>query len=132
MNSLRSALVVTGTMEIPTDATILPSLFEHWAPQFADRPSRPCPLHWRALWTIPAPNSSRAETSACDRSGIDRKRPMTAYQAIETSDETKAEPRIADDMALLRAAVNLTRDIADARPAIFWTDMLVSAVVGYA
>lgn len=57
---------------------------------------------------------------------------MTAYQAINTSGETQAEPRIPDDMALLRAAVNLTRDIAEARPAIFWTDMLISAAVGYA
>lgn len=37
-----------------------------------------------------------------------------------------------DDKAMLRAAVELTRDIATARPAIYWTDMLISATVGYA
>lgn len=39
---------------------------------------------------------------------------------------------IADDKAMLRAARDLTKDIADARPAIYWADMLGSAVVGYA
>ncbi len=40
--------------------------------------------------------------------------------------------RTADDMAMLRAATALTRDIADARPGIFWPDMLLSAALGYA
>jgi len=39
---------------------------------------------------------------------------------------------IPDDKAMLRAAVELTRDIAKARPAIYWPDMLVSAALGYA
>ncbi|MCB2079168.1 MAG: fatty acid desaturase [Novosphingobium sp.] len=39
---------------------------------------------------------------------------------------------IADDKEMLRAAVELTRDIADARAGIYWPDMLVSAAVGYA
>lgn len=43
-----------------------------------------------------------------------------------------AHRRAADDKAMLRAAVELTRDIATARPAIYWADMLVSAAVGYA
>ena len=38
----------------------------------------------------------------------------------------------ADDMAMLRAAVELTRDISEARAAIYWPDMLVSALLGYA
>ena len=37
-----------------------------------------------------------------------------------------------DDKAMLRAAVDLTRDIAIARRAIYWPDMLASAAVGYA
>ncbi|MBA4353687.1 MAG: fatty acid desaturase [Novosphingobium sp.] len=37
-----------------------------------------------------------------------------------------------DDKEMLRAAVELTRDIATARPAIYWPDMLASAVLGYA
>lgn len=40
--------------------------------------------------------------------------------------------RIADDMAMLRAAAELTRDISVARPVIFWGDMVASAVLGYA
>jgi fatty acid desaturase len=37
-----------------------------------------------------------------------------------------------DDKALLRAAVELTRDIGQARAAIYWPDMLGSAAIGYA
>jgi fatty acid desaturase len=37
-----------------------------------------------------------------------------------------------DDLAMLRAAVDLTRDLAAARPDIYWPDMLLSAALGYA
>ncbi|WP_232494375.1 fatty acid desaturase family protein [Novosphingobium kaempferiae] len=37
-----------------------------------------------------------------------------------------------DDKAMLRAAVELTRDLSTARPGIYWGDMLASAFVGYA
>lgn len=37
-----------------------------------------------------------------------------------------------DDKDMLRAAVDLTRDIATARPGIYWPDMLASAALGYA
>jgi fatty acid desaturase len=40
--------------------------------------------------------------------------------------------RIADDKAMLKAAAELTRDLHAARPAIYWTDMLLSAGIGYA
>jgi fatty acid desaturase len=40
--------------------------------------------------------------------------------------------RIADDLAMLRTAAELTRDINVARPAIYWGDFLASATVGYA
>jgi fatty acid desaturase len=40
--------------------------------------------------------------------------------------------RIADDVAMLRTAAELTRDINVARPAIYWSDFLGSAVLGYA
>lgn len=39
--------------------------------------------------------------------------------------------RIADDMAMLRAAAELTRDINTPRPVIYWGDMLASVVLGY-
>jgi len=37
-----------------------------------------------------------------------------------------------DDMAMLRAAVDLTRDLAKARPSIYWPDFMASTLVGYA
>ena len=39
---------------------------------------------------------------------------------------------VRDDRVMLRAAVELTRDLAAARPAIYWPDMLGSALLGYA
>lgn len=40
--------------------------------------------------------------------------------------------RVADDLAMLRTAAELTRDINSARPAIYWSDFLASAALGYA
>ena len=37
----------------------------------------------------------------------------------------------ADDKAMLKAAASLTRDLNVARPAIYWADMLGSALLGY-
>jgi len=51
--------------------------------------------------------------------------------------EPASSPRAAglagtpEDKAMLRAAAELTRDIARARPEIYWPDMLVSATLGY-
>ncbi|HET9397790.1 MAG TPA: fatty acid desaturase [Sphingomicrobium sp.] len=39
-------------------------------------------------------------------------------------------PRV-DDKAMLKAAASLTRDLNVARPAIYWADMLGSALLGY-
>jgi fatty acid desaturase len=39
--------------------------------------------------------------------------------------------RIADDMAMLRAASELTRDLTAPKPMIYWGDFLVSTLVGY-
>ena len=36
-----------------------------------------------------------------------------------------------DDKAMLKAAANLTRDLNAARPAVYWADMLGSALLGY-
>jgi len=58
---------------------------------------------------------------------------MTAAEAI--ADTTKGAARgvgIADDMAMLRAAVEQTRDISTAKGSIYWPDMLISAGLGYA
>lgn len=39
--------------------------------------------------------------------------------------------RVADDKAMLRAAADLTRDLVKPKPAIYWTDLIASAVAGY-
>ena len=61
---------------------------------------------------------------------------MTAQTVTARTATAKTPPAkgtgIPDDMAMLRAAVELTRDIADARPDIYWPDMLASATLGYA
>ena len=46
--------------------------------------------------------------------------------------EVSARPRIADDVALLRVAAELSRDLNGVKPWIYWGDFLVSAVLGYA
>lgn len=57
-------------------------------------------------------------------------RPRAEGRAREA---VKSRPeRIADDMAMLRTAAELSRDLNAPRPAIYWTDMLVSAAIGYA
>jgi len=43
-----------------------------------------------------------------------------------------AKHLIADDKAMLRAAAELTRELNVPRPAIYWGDLLVSALIGYA
>ena len=61
---------------------------------------------------------------------------MTAHQAINTGQASpraaSEPPRIVDDMPMLRAAVDLTRDLAEARPSIYWPDLLISVTLGYA
>ncbi len=51
-----------------------------------------------------------------------------------TVQESLTAPRtpIPDDMEMLRAAVELSRDISFADPRIYWPDMLLCAAVGYA
>ena len=55
---------------------------------------------------------------------------MNAHETINARAPQGAA--VADDMALLRAATTLTRDIGEARPGIYWPDMLLSALLGYA
>lgn len=50
-----------------------------------------------------------------------RKAPATRAQFIES-----------DDKDMLRAARDLTKGLGEARPGIYWPDMLISAAVGYA
>ncbi len=61
---------------------------------------------------------------------------MTAHESINIDAATaarQAQPKsaIKDDMGMMRAARDLTKDIAEANPRIFWPDMLASAALGY-
>jgi fatty acid desaturase len=49
----------------------------------------------------------------------------------KTAAAKAARPAVPDDMAMLRAAAELTRDINTANKAIYWTDFLGSALIGY-
>ena len=44
---------------------------------------------------------------------------------------TRADFVQVDDKAMLRAARDLTSDLGEARPAVYWTDMALSAGIGY-
>jgi len=64
---------------------------------------------------------------------------MTAHQLVDTPSAVSQPPAarlrgpaLEDDKAMLRAAAELTRDISEARPGIYWPDMLVSVAIGYA
>lgn len=50
----------------------------------------------------------------------------------DTAAGTTWHSQMPDDKEMLRAAVELTRDIATARAGIYWPDMLASAMLGYA
>ncbi|HKY82642.1 MAG TPA: fatty acid desaturase [Sphingobium sp.] len=56
---------------------------------------------------------------------------MTVHDPIKAIDPRARVP-IPDDAAMLRAAAELARDYAVARPGIYWPDMVASALVGYA
>ncbi len=55
---------------------------------------------------------------------------VTALRAADTDSAIKL-PK-ADDAAMIRAAAELTRDLNAPKPAIYWSDFLASAVLGYA
>jgi fatty acid desaturase len=63
---------------------------------------------------------------------------MTATQILDPAapDVRRGERRIhaavPDDKTMMRAAAELTRDIAEARPGVYWPDMIGSAALGYA
>ncbi|MDB5724712.1 MAG: fatty acid desaturase [Novosphingobium sp.] len=62
---------------------------------------------------------------------------MIAQESLDRTAATPVPPTRSigatpDDKEMLRAAVELTRDLSVARDAIYWTDLLVSAAIGYA
>lgn len=56
---------------------------------------------------------------------------MTVHDPLVAA-TSRARAAIPDDAAMLRAAADLTRELSVAKPGIYWPDMLVSALVGYA
>ncbi|MDI1295545.1 MAG: fatty acid desaturase [bacterium] len=54
---------------------------------------------------------------------------MTVHDPVHLAVSGAAIP---DDAALLRAAADLTRSLSTANPAIYWPDLLASAILGYA
>ncbi|MEO7468882.1 MAG: fatty acid desaturase [Sphingobium limneticum] len=59
---------------------------------------------------------------------FDRREPASTPSTVLRT----ARERIADDKAMLRTAAELTRDLNAPKPFIYWTDLILSAVVGYA
>ena len=59
---------------------------------------------------------------------------LTMHRPFPAASEraTRAAFMAEDDKAMLRAARDLTKGLGEAKPAIYWADMLVSAGVGYA
>jgi fatty acid desaturase len=55
---------------------------------------------------------------------------LTAHDALDLPQQD-APVRAREDMAMMRAASELTRDLTAPRPAIYWADFLVSAGLGY-
>ena len=59
---------------------------------------------------------------------------MTMHQPMSPAPvkATRVQFMAEDDKAMLRAARDLTKGLGEARPGIYWPDMLISAAVGYA
>jgi fatty acid desaturase len=62
---------------------------------------------------------------------LDKAMMAAELQKASVSARAAALAHTPDDKAMLRAAVELTRDLAPARPEVFWPDMLLSALIGY-
>nr|WP_298930738.1 fatty acid desaturase [uncultured Erythrobacter sp.] len=62
--------------------------------------------------------------------------PPAARQADPSAPQprraARADFQTEDDKDMLRAARDLTKDLGEAKPGIYWPDMLISAVIGYA
>ncbi|SEN32535.1 Fatty acid desaturase [Sphingomonas gellani] len=58
--------------------------------------------------------------------------PRAASSPQAATPARAARPVIADDKAMLRAAAELTRDLARPNKALYWSDMVGSALLGYA
>ena len=57
--------------------------------------------------------------------------PTSLTSGDEATRAVRADFQTIDDKAMLRAARDLTQGLGEARPGIYWTDMLVSTAIGY-
>ena len=59
---------------------------------------------------------------------------MTIHQPLPAAPQkaTRVQFMVEDDKAMLRAARDLTKGLGEAKAAVYWPDMLISAGVGYA
>ncbi len=56
-----------------------------------------------------------------------------AQTQFDVQDTNARKPaKVAEEMALIRAAADLTRELSTASPAIYWSDFLASTAIGYA
>src|SRR6476661_1124872 len=67
-----------------------------------------------------------------DKRGTIMSNSVTLERTTAVASEQRAPARAKDDAAMLKAAANLTRDLNSPNSAIYWTDMLGSALLGYA
>jgi len=51
--------------------------------------------------------------------------------SVQGKAHARVTGQVPDDMAMIRAAASLTRDLNAARPGVYWADMLVSVGIGY-
>ncbi|UOR15698.1 fatty acid desaturase family protein [Qipengyuania aquimaris] len=56
---------------------------------------------------------------------------LSAANPAQLREKRGWHSQIADDKAMLRAARDLTKDIAEHRASIYWSDMIASALIGY-
>ena len=56
---------------------------------------------------------------------------LKTASAVASPAAPAAAARAGDDKAMLKAAANLTRDLNVPRPAVYWSDMIGSALLGY-
>ncbi len=62
---------------------------------------------------------------------LDAAQAVTANKTAGAA-KASAKSRPDEDMAMIRAAADLTRDLVAANPRIYWADFLASSVIGYA
>jgi fatty acid desaturase len=61
-----------------------------------------------------------------------RARDAASSGSTEPANVGAVKTAVPDDMAMLRAASDLTRDLNAPKPVVYWTDFLGSALIGYA